>query len=101
MTWKGLLAMTPCELGTTDAILEQLQHCNWGDAVMGSEFERKCSLIENLLCSRYSTHMRSTTARKVVASPSTVEEKEAKRGSVTWSGSHRQAAELRFETWFT
>ena len=92
MTPKGLLTMTLCELYIVDAGVEQLQYRNLGDAVVGSsEFERKRSLIENLLCSRYSTHMLSTAASKVVltVSPSTVEENEAKGGSVTSSRSHR------------
>lgn len=92
MTSKGLLTVTLCELYIVDARVEQLQYHNLGDAVMGSsEFERKCSLIENLLCSRYSTHMLSTAANKVVmiVSPSTVEENEAKGGSVSCSRSHR------------
>lgn len=48
------------------------------------------SEFENLLCSRYSTHMLSTAANKVVmiVSPSTVEENEAKGGSVSCSRSH-------------
>ena len=38
-----------------------------------SKFERKCSLIENLLCSRYSTYTLSTAASKVVVISPSVE----------------------------